>query len=489
MANLPIVGPAYKQDSRSLNTQDCINLFLTIDEQNPARQQQPATALQSTPGTSSLNTFSATAVTRGMIADDDFVYMVVGNTLYEFTVNTTTLAVTSNSRGTLNTTTGEIQMAQSRDYVMIVDGTNGYTYKKSDNTFADITDADYNDTAEIVQYVGGYFFVVKNDTDQIYSSNLTDPTAWEALDFITAERFGDKIVNLATVRGELWALGTEATEIYTDEGSPSNFPFERVEGVDLKIGCGSRRSVLNINDDLYFLDHRGYIVRARGYEIQIISTPAIQAAIEGYSSKTSIAYTFTSLGHEFYCLSFDAAGVDITWCYNINTGQWNELKSSIEFNPDSGTPIENYQRRHLIEHTAQYSFLQLGGSWNDGNLYHISQDYRLDNSQPIIRQRTSAHFFNDFKQIHVGRLELQVETGVGATLSTANGHDPQIMMQYSKDRGRTWSNELWRDLGKLGKYQTRVRWHRLGTSEDWTFRFKISDPVKVTLLEASWEGN
>lgn len=484
MAALPIVGPAYKQNSLALNAQDCINLFLSADIENPAEPQKTKLALQGTPGTDSIHTFTESPC-RGMISDDSFIYAVYGNKLYEFTVSSA-LVVAATARGTLNTSTGDTQMAQSSSHVMIVDGTNGYTYNKSTNAFAAISDVDYNDTAEIVQYVGGYFFVVDAGTDTMYSSNLRDPTAWEATDFQQAERFGDKIVALATTRGELWALGTEAIEVYTNEGTTSGFPFERVEGVDLKIGCGDTNSVLNIDDNLYWLDNRGYIVRARGYEVEVISTPPINDTISNYTAKTCYAYSFVASGYQFYCLSFTDASADTTWCYNIQTNSWNELKSGFTYNPDGGPSITNYQRRHVIQYATNYNFLQIGGSWNDGELYHISQDYKDDNGTVILRQRTSAHFFNDFKEITIGTLELQMETGSG--LTTGQGSDPQVMMQYSKDRGRTWSAELWRTPGAIGKYSTRIRWNKLGTARSWTFRFRVSDPIKVTFLEASWRG-
>lgn len=485
MPNLPVVGPAYSEDSLALNAQECINLFVTADSVNPARPEGRGASLQSTPGTSSVAD-TEEASCRALIADDNYIYGVFGDNLYEFQITSTNpITVTSTSRGTLNTSTGFCGITQDLNYVMIVDGTNGYTYKKSDNTFAVISDADYNDTATEVVYVGGYFFTPKPNSDQMYSSNLVDPTAWDALDFTTAERFGDKIVALAVVRGELWALGTESTEIYAASTTATAFPFDLVEGVDLKIGCGQAKSVLNIDDTLYWLDNRGFVVQATGYDVKPISTTPISAAIQEYKDKSAIAYSIVDSGYRFYCLSFTAENK--TWCYNIDTGFWSELQSTFDNQSNSDSQlIENYQTKHIIDHTVLHSGFCFGGSWASGDLFHISQDYRTDDGQPIIRQRTTAHFFNEFKQIHVGKVEIQVEPGEG--LTTGQGKDPQIMLQYSKDRGHTWSNELWRSLGAKGQYQQRVRWHRLGQARHWTYRFKVSDPVKVTILEASWEG-
>lgn len=66
-----------------------------------------------------------------------------------------------------------------------------------------------------------------------------------------------------------------------------------------------------------------------------------------------------------------------------------------------------------------------------------------------------------------------------------SGSDPQIMLQVSKDGGHTWGNELWRSLGAQGQYSRRVTWKRLGIAKDWVFRFRVSDPVKVVIMNAA----
>jgi hypothetical protein len=59
------------------------------------------------------------------------------------------------------------------------------------------------------------------------------------------------------------------------------------------------------------------------------------------------------------------------------------------------------------------------------------------------------------------------------------------MMQISRDGGRTWGAEMWRSFGAVGNYTARAIWHRLGRSRDWTFKFRVTDPVK-TIFVAAW---
>lgn len=59
---------------------------------------------------------------------------------------------------------------------------------------------------------------------------------------------------------------------------------------------------------------------------------------------------------------------------------------------------------------------------------------------------------------------------------------PQIMMQTSKDFGHTWGTERWCSLGKVGEYLQRARWSRLGRAYGFTFKLKISDPIRRAII-------
>jgi hypothetical protein len=80
------------------------------------------------------------------------------------------------------------------------------------------------------------------------------------------------------------------------------------------------------------------------------------------------------------------------------------------------------------------------------------------------------------------RLELDMESGVG--LVTGQGENPQAMLQWSDDGGKTWSNEYWAEIGKIGNYLTRVAWNRLGMFRQRQYRVQISDPIPVAILGA-----
>ena len=69
------------------------------------------------------------------------------------------------------------------------------------------------------------------------------------------------------------------------------------------------------------------------------------------------------------------------------------------------------------------------------------------------------------------------------------GGDPQIVLDWSNDWGRTWSNERAQSMGEIGEYRKRVKFWRLGQDRYRVYRITISDPVKRVILSADLEAD
>jgi hypothetical protein len=78
----------------------------------------------------------------------------------------------------------------------------------------------------------------------------------------------------------------------------------------------------------------------------------------------------------------------------------------------------------------------------------------------------------------VDSLTIDVATGVGNLLATAEGYDPILMLSWSVDGGATFKGNRQLKLGKRGNYH-KIRTRGLGRFEDKgiMFRLRISDPV------------
>ncbi len=62
--------------------------------------------------------------------------------------------------------------------------------------------------------------------------------------------------------------------------------------------------------------------------------------------------------------------------------------------------------------------------------------------------------------------------------------DRKVLISYSDDGGRNWSNWRERSLGEVGEYAKRVRFWRLGRFRNRIYRIRVSSPVKRDLLGA-----
>jgi len=62
--------------------------------------------------------------------------------------------------------------------------------------------------------------------------------------------------------------------------------------------------------------------------------------------------------------------------------------------------------------------------------------------------------------------------------------DPVLLVDWSDDHGRTWSNHRELPMGKIGEYDVRLKTERLGSSRNRVYRVTISDPVKRVILGA-----
>ena len=76
---------------------------------------------------------------------------------------------------------------------------------------------------------------------------------------------------------------------------------------------------------------------------------------------------------------------------------------------------------------------------------------------------------------------------IQVSLPTVPAAAPQVMLRWSDDGGHTWSNEHWRQMGRIGEYGYRTIWRRLGMTvklRDRVYEVSGTDPVKIAILGA-----
>lgn len=470
------IGASYTNDrSKNIDCQRCINLY--PEKNSGTSKENEVACLLGTPGLRLLLTF-ATSPGRGIYtATNGRVFAVAGTKLYEVTESGGTFS--STERGTIVSSTGRVSMVDNGIDLFLVDGTSaGYTFTFGSNTFNTVADGDFYG-ADKVDFLDGYFLFNKRNSGQFYWSELND-SAIDALDIATSEASPDNVVTLAVFRGELVVLNELTSEIFYDSGDADN-TFARVNGGRMNVGCAAKHSVASDGETLFWLGKSaagaGIVYALSGQSPQRISTHAVEQAIQGYSDISDAeGYCYQQEGHSFYVLNFPTA--DTTWCFDSTTGLWHEraYMNDGEF------------ERHRANDHAYGLETHLVTDYENGKLYALETDYYSDAGEEIVRERVAPHISSDSKRFKVNSLTLEMEYGVGLDgATTLQGNDPQVMLQWSKDGGHSWSNELWKDVGKIGVRAARAKWNRLGVARDFVVRIRISDPVKVALIGASLE--
>lgn len=463
---IPFNGPAYETKVTDQNAQQCINWYPVEDTQGGKHKGVDGSGpvLYPTPGLKSpFTTLAAGSVVRGMMEHRGLLYAVAANKFYD--INT---AGTATERGTLNTSSGRVNIAAISDEIVLVDGTNGYSYIPSTNNFATISDADYPDTATQITSQDTYFIVEDPGNEgRFYVSDANDGRSWATAAFATMDSYGDRLQTLISNKRELYLIGERSAEVWINNAEPS-IVFTRRDGVLLDLGTSAKDTVVKADNSLYWLaqdDAGNHIVtRLEGFNPKIVSTRALSYHISTYTTITdAYAFAYRQEGHEFYVLTFPTE--ERTWVYDTTTGLWHERRSLESSN----------QNRWRANCHAYFNGKNYVGDYNSGKIYELDPSTYTDNGVAITRTRTTAPLFYNSYNFSVNQLQIDFESGVGA--------DDTVTMSLSKDGGNTFVTGINRtiDTSETG---SRVIWNRLGQAREMVFKLTTTANARIIPLGA-----
>ncbi len=449
---------SYQARALPLSAQRIVNFYA---EQAPKDAKDPV-VLYGTPGIKAFAASVGDGPIRGGLNFNGILFAVSGNTLYEVDS-----AGSATDRGTINTSAGPVSMSQNKattPELIIVDGADGWIYTTTGG-LVKITDPDFF-PADVVDFQDQYFILNRSGTGQFFLSDLNAGTVYNATDIATAEGSPDNLVSLISNHLELWLFGEKTTEVWYNSGA-SDFPFSRFSGALLERGCAAAFSVAEDDNTIFWLAEDRIVYRATGYTPQRISQHGVEEAFRTYTTISDAeAFIYTMAGHKFYVLTFPAE--DATWVYDISTGLWHERESSGMGRWRASVHVEVYGK-HLV------------GDFEDGKIGELDLDTYQEYGVTMQGIVTGPPVYADRRRVFHYRFELDIEAGVG--LTSGQGSDPQVWLDYSDDGGRTFSaRKPFRSMGKIGAYRQRLRWLRLGQARQRIYRLMVSDPVKRSIV-------
>jgi hypothetical protein len=288
------------------------------------------------------------------------------------------------------------------------------------------------------------------------------------LNFAEAEVAPDDLLVVKIYNQIAYMIGQNTTEVWYYSGT-GNPPLSRQDTTLVNTGCAAQFSVASSDQFLYWLGDDGNVVQVRGTASRPITDPTLYQQISAMDDiSDAVGNIITYDAHVFYVLSFPSAGK--TFYYDESLNYWGTLSTGM----NGG--------RHLINTSCFCYRKTLIADYTNGNLYELDGDAYTHNGDAILRRRTCVTEDADGRDIVVRRLKLIAEVGVG--LATGQGSDPQVMLEVSFDRGKTWSQEEWRSMGEMGQYDKEIEWSSLGRGQSFTPRFSFTDPTGFDMYKA-----
>ena len=458
MARVPIFATGKEGKSRHVSSQRLVNMFAEIADQ-PDRS---IINLYPTPGLSApFVDFGETPV-RGWVRSADLFYAVHRGTFYE--VNNSGIKTI---RGLINTTLGQVSMAENGVQIMIVDGLNGWIWNNSTLVFAQITDVDFPAGADVCVYSDSFFLVNNPGTGQFNKSASFNGLSWAPLEFATAESAPDNLLSIFPHQGYLALFGENTTEGWQNVGG-ANFPYQRVSGAVIEWGIAAKNSIAKYDNSLMFLAKNrlggSQVVVIENFLPRPVSGQDFQAELATYTTVAdAVAFSYFDAGHSFYHISFPSVGK--SWIYDLAGEAWAEVKSG--------------GGRHRAELSISFLEKTLVSDYENGRVYNIGSQFDTDNGAIIEREVITKHLFDEYRT-SISRLWLDIQQATG----TSEVQDPRIVLTISRDGGNTFGPGVPGQMGRIGAYVARCFWSRLGRARDWVFKFRLTETARLVITGA-----
>jgi len=296
----------------------------------------------------------------------------------------------------------------------------------------------------------------------------------------------------------------------------------------------------------------GSVVMTEGYAVRPVSNSYIDNAINTlartYALADATALSFQIAGHEFYRLTFG----DKTFEYHKTQNEWEEVswlnwllgtqhkhrglsacqafgktllgdhtngiiyELSVDTYHDCGFPMRvNRRAPHIVEENRRVRINRFGLGMETGvglteplwlNNYSLSAATFATNlaaavsggtvttAQSVVLQQ--IYDFEPYVPLNPYPTP-QVMNDLGffpwGSTSALNdgtiiGTPPQLTMRYSKDGGRTYTNEQSISMGVPGEYDKLMDWLRCGMARDFVFDLFTTDPVKLAITQGVIEA-
>lgn len=273
-------------------------------------------------------------------------------------------------------------------------------------------------------------------------------------------------------RDELFLFGPSGIGVYGGQAQTTGFPLARVTGIPRGlIGpwavAGHEEGWSN---ELIWVGDDSVVYQLSGYSPARISNHDVErdlAAAAKVDPKAIEASVHLVAGHAFWVVSMPGR----TWVYDLTTQQWHERASHQESRWRASQSVKAFGR-------------WLVGDTIGTGLLEVTESAFGEDGDPLRFRAESLPAQGFPARLAIPRADFDFALGVGGLSADPTISDPRVLISWSDDGGRTWSNPLSRALGRQGESRTRINLLRTGMTgpQGRIWRVDVSDPVYCALL-------
>lgn len=440
------IGQSYTSPNPQFDCSRTVNWYPMVDENQTAVNNQ-ISQLQPTPGlTVSLSSpVAGFSVRGGFTSSTGVSFFVAGATLYR--LQGSFAPYTPVAVGTLNSQRGRVHFADNGTTMCMVDGPYGYFIDLPTLGFTQITDPAFYGS-NFVEFYDGYFVFAKPFTTLFYWS---DPfaTTFNALNFASKSGNADPIAGIAVIQRQLWLIGTQTSEIWTDVGG--TVTFQRLQGPYIEMGCAAPQSICKSDSGSLFwitdsIRGGASVAMTNGNAPQKVSTFGVDYALQQYGQYilNATAYCYQQYGSLFYVIN--PPNGTSSWVYDATTSlvlglpTWHERTYTVPPSESTLAVPNGTQKRHLADVAWFYNGAILVGAYDRPMVYVLDMTNGTDNGAAIFRQRTAPHIARNFDRVFYEQFRLLCQTGSAgyidiATTETSNANVADLVLTVGNDSG------------------------------------------------------
>lgn len=451
----------------AVSRESCINAYVKIEPNG-----KNSTSVYRAPGIDTFLTLPTGPVRGGVEMGGD-TYIVSGSRIYRVQPD-----LTVTDLGAIPGA-GPVPIAQNGSQVCIVAESKGYIATAA--SLVQITDADFR-TPSFVVSLDGYFIFIEEDTDIMFHSELNNGLAYDPLDVFTAEGKTDILIGLFVDKSELWAFGSQTTQVFVDTGGIPAFTPISTTYIDR--GLQAPFSTAAADNTIFFVGNDGIVYRINGYQTVRVSTDSVEYQISQLNrlqKRDMDATVYTIEGRPNYVITSD----NWTLAFDVASGEWHQRRSTLY---DNWRAIALDRNMVSFFGDAEQEGIWLVGDRTSGRVGQLKGASRTEFGEMIIIS-ILGQIIHDFpRPLDADSLHVDFQMGVG--LETGQGSDPQVMFRFTDDLGQSWTPEIWMPLGKTGQTFTRVTLNRQGQIPETgrIYETSYSEPTEFVLIGADLQA-